>query len=91
MASTCSRCVVLVAASLAVATVAPRLHAQDLAPRAYLVPPLGSNAITLGNACNDGDLVLEGAVPIEDATARLDAPSLAYYRTRAWDSPLPSP
>ena len=67
-------------ASIASAAGAPRLHAQDLAPRAYLITPRGSNAITLANAYNDGDLLLEGAAPIEDATARLNAPSLTYYR-----------
>jgi hypothetical protein len=70
----------LVLGSLAAAGFAPSLHAQDLAPRAYLITPLGSNAITLANAYNDGDLLLEGTVPIEGATARLNAPSLAYYR-----------
>jgi hypothetical protein len=67
-------------ALLAVAGGAAPLHAQDLAPRAYVITPLGSNAITLSNTYNDGDLLLEGAAPIEDATARLDAPSLTYYR-----------
>ena len=57
----------------------PRFHAQDLAPRAYTVTPRGSNAITLANAYNDGHLLLEGAAPIKDATARLNAPSLTYY------------
>jgi hypothetical protein len=57
-----------------------RLHAQDLAPRAYLITPLGSNAVSLADTYNDGDLLLEGAAPIEGATARLNAPSLTYYR-----------
>ena len=70
----------VVLASLAAAGFTPSLHGQDLAPRAYLITPRGSNAITLANAYNDGDLMLEGAVPIEGATARLDAPSLTYYR-----------
>jgi len=70
----------LVLASIAIAGGAPRLHAQDLAPRAYLITPRGSNAITLADAYNDGPLLLEGAVPIEDATARLNAPSLTCYR-----------
>jgi len=70
----------LVFATVAIVCGAPRLHAQDLAPRAYLITPLGSNAITLANAYNDGDLLLEGTVPIEDATASLDVPSLTYYR-----------
>jgi len=70
----------LVLASIAIAGGAPRLHAQDLAPRAYTITPRGSNAFTLANAYNDGPLLLEGAAPIEDATARLNAPSLTYYR-----------
>lgn len=65
---------------LASAGGAATLHAQDLAPRAYVITPLGSNAITFSDAYNDGDLLLEGAVPIEDATGRLHAPSLTYYR-----------
>ena len=44
------------------------------------ITPRGSNAFTLANAYNDGPLLLEGASPIEDATARLNAPSLTYYR-----------
>ena len=70
----------LVCASIAITVGVARLHAQDLAPRAYTITPVGSNAITLANAYNDGPLLLEGAAPIEDATARLNAPSLAYYR-----------
>jgi hypothetical protein len=70
----------LVCASIAISVGVPRLQAQDLAPRAYTVTPRGSNAFTLANAYNDGPLLLEGAAPIEDATARLNAPSLTYYR-----------
>ena len=72
--------VALVFASIALAGGVPRLHAQDLAPRAYTITPRGSNAFTLANAYNDGPLQLEGASPIEDGTARLNAPSLTYYR-----------
>ena len=35
-------------ASLVVASLAPGLRAQDLAPRAYVITPLRSNAVTLG-------------------------------------------
>lgn len=70
----------LVLASLAPAGIAPSLQAQDLAPRAYVVTPLGSNAVTLSNTLNDGDLLIEGAVPIEGATGRLYDPSVTYYR-----------
>ena len=70
----------LVLACLAGSAVAPSLHAQDLAPRAYTITPVGSNAFTLADAYNDGPLQLEGASPIENGTARLNVPSLTYYR-----------
>lgn len=76
----CFRRAALVFAPIAIVIGAPRLHAQDLAPRAYLITPVGSNAFTLGNAYNDGPLQLEGASPIENGTARLNAPNLTYYR-----------
>ena len=41
--------VALVLAAIAIAGGAT-LHAQDLAPRAYTITPVGSNAITLANA-----------------------------------------
>lgn len=69
----------LVFALVAIAFGAAPLHAQELSPRAYVITPLGSNAITLGNTYNTGDLLLEGAAPIKDATASLNAPSLTYY------------
>ena len=57
------------------------LRAQDLAPRAYTITPTGSNAVILSNVFNSGDLLFEGTVPITDATASLNAPSLSYYRS----------
>jgi len=54
--------------------------AQDLAPRAYVIVPVGSNAITLADSFNDGTLLLDGSVPITDATGRLNATSVTYFR-----------
>jgi hypothetical protein len=45
----------------------PRLYAQDLAPRAYVVTPKNSNALTLTWSYYNGGLNLNGAVPIKDA------------------------
>ena len=47
------------------------LCAQDLAPRAYLITPLHSNAVTLTYAFFDGSLLFDGEVPITDSTARV--------------------
>jgi hypothetical protein len=45
-------------------------HAQDLAPRAYVITPIHSNAVTLTYSLFDGSLLFEGTVPISGATAR---------------------
>lgn len=53
-------------------------HAQDLAPRAYLITPIHSNAITMSYSFFDGNLLLEGTVPITGATARVDVAIFNY-------------
>jgi hypothetical protein len=75
--------VALALALLAAARGAPALRAQDLSPRAYTVTPVRSNAVTLGYNYNDGELLFEGTVPIENASGRLSVPSLSYYRSFA--------
>jgi len=69
------------AAWLLVVFAAPVLRGQDLAPRAYVVTPVGSNALSLAYSYNDGTLLFGGTVPITDATGKLSVPSLAYYRS----------
>ncbi len=75
------RWIALAAALAVVAGAAPRLQAQDLTPRAYLITPLRSNAVTLSDVFSDGNLEFEGAVPITDATARLHMPLVALYHS----------
>ena len=48
------------------------LHAQDLAPRAYIITPIHSNALTLSSSFNTGNLILDGQIPISDAKAKVD-------------------
>jgi hypothetical protein len=67
-------------ASLVGVGFASSLRAQDLAPRAYVITPRGSNAVTLGYNYNHGELLFEGTVPITGATGKLSVPSIAYYR-----------
>jgi len=69
------------AASLLVACGARSLRAQDLSPRAYVITPLRSNAVTLGYAYNFGELLFEGAAPITGATGKLGVSSVAYYHS----------
>jgi hypothetical protein len=68
-------------ASLVFATGLQEARAQDLSPRAYVISPLGSNAINLGYTYNTGELLFEGTVPITDSTGRLHVPMLSYYRS----------
>ena len=74
---------VIVACGLSLGTIllARTGQAQDLTPRAYLVTPSGSNAILVTDVYNDGDLNLEGTVPIEDATGRINGVAIGFYRS----------
>ena len=54
------------------------LHAQDLAPRGYLITPVHSNAITLSYSFFDGGLLFDGTVPITGATARVNVSILSF-------------
>jgi hypothetical protein len=71
-------------------------HAQDLAPRAYLVTPIHSNAVTLTYSFYDGGIIFDGTLPITGATARVHVPVFSYShslrffgRTAAFTASLP--
>ena len=57
------------------------LWAQDLAPRAYVITPLHSNAITLTWSFYDGGLNFNGTVPITGATGTYSVPVGSYYQS----------
>jgi len=57
-----------------------RVFAQDLSPRAYLITPLRSNAVTLSWSFYDGGINLNGSIPVTGATGTYHVPSIAYYR-----------
>ena len=52
--------------------------AQDLAPRAYVITPIHSNAVTLTYVFYDGDLVLDGSLPISGVTSRYNVSVFSY-------------
>jgi len=54
--------------------------AQDLAPRAYVITPLHTNAITLSYGFYSGNLDL-GNIPITDASARVSVPVLSLFHS----------
>src|SRR5437879_3747808 len=59
----------------------PMLRAQDLAPRAYVITPLHSNAVTLAWSFYDGSINYNGALPVSDATRTYSVPILSYYHS----------
>ena len=67
------------ALTIAVVTSRPLL-AQDLAPRAYVVTPVHSNAVTLTWAFYDGGLNFSGAIPVT-ATGTYNVPIFTYYHS----------
>jgi hypothetical protein len=54
-------------------------HAQGLAPRAYVIVPVHSNAVTLTYVWQSGDISLDGAFPITDARGTSNISILSYY------------
>jgi len=54
--------------------------AQDLAPRAYVITPIHSNAITMSYGFYSGNLDF-GNVPITDASARASVPVISYFHS----------
>ena len=57
------------------------LSAQDLAPRAYVITPLHSNAVTLTWSFYDGGVNFNGAVPITGATGTYNVEVFSYYHS----------
>lgn len=53
--------------------------AQDLAPRAYLITPTGSNAVTLMYSYNDGSVFVDPSLPVEDLRITFQTQALSYY------------
>lgn len=54
-------------------------HAQSLVPRAYVITPVGLNAILLTYSFYDGSIEFNGAVPITGAMAKVNVPIFSYY------------
>lgn len=55
--------------------------AQDLAPRAYIITPLHSNAVTLTYSYLGGDLILDNSLPITGATAKISVPVFSLFHS----------
>lgn len=57
------------------------MRAQDLAPRAYLIAPVHSNAVTLSYSYSTGDINMGGTVPITGAGGDINLSILSFYHS----------
>ncbi len=55
--------------------------AQELVPAAYTPAPTGVNLVTLALGHNSGDVSFDPSLPVEEASARINAASFGYART----------
>ncbi|MGB8478487.1 MAG: transporter [Acidobacteriaceae bacterium] len=65
---------------IAIATCSMRVaRSQDLAPRAYIITPLRSNAAIISYAYFNGSVLINGAAPITGATGTYNVQIATYY------------
>src|SRR5580698_965246 len=69
------------AAFVSLSAGAAQLVAQDLAPRAYIITPVHSNAVTITWSFFDGGVNFNGTVPIANATGTYYVPVLSLYHS----------
>src|SRR5271166_4659869 len=76
------RYLVQLVAAAVMAVCSLQVHsAQDLSPRAYVITPIHSNAITVTYGFYDGALLFNGVVPISNAMGTYHVPTLSYYHS----------
>ena len=69
------------AGAVALVLLSQQLAAQDLAPRAYIITPIHSNAITFTYSFYSGNLIFDGTVPITGATAKVSVPVFSLFHS----------
>jgi hypothetical protein len=74
-------CILVALANLLVLFSMRPLRAQDLAPRAYLITPYHSNALTLTWSFYDGSIDFNGTLPSSDATGKYSLFIANYYHS----------
>ncbi len=58
----------------------PALQGQSLAPRAYLITPVGSNAVTVTSNFYNGAILFDSTSPLTDASGNISLIVPTYYR-----------
>jgi hypothetical protein len=66
---------------LLLVTVSYSIQAQEMEPRAYSRAPVGSQFIVFSYAHQTGDVLLDGALPLRDVSAKLNSGAVGYGRT----------
>jgi Putative MetA-pathway of phenol degradation len=59
----------------------PHCGAQNLSPRAYVIAPLHSNAVTFTYSLKDGNVVFNPSLPIQNANGRIGNALITYFHT----------
>lgn len=70
-----------VSAILATTLITPLLCAQTLAPRAYVITPVDSNALTVSTTLYHGGVLFDNAVPIADASGTISLNVATVYHS----------
>ncbi len=55
------------------------LGAQDLAPRAYLITPVHSNAVTVSYSHLSGDIIFGSSLPVSGASGTINVSAISFY------------
>jgi hypothetical protein len=66
---------------LALGIGALRCLGQDLAPRAYVITPIHSNAVVLTYSFFDGSILFDPTIPITNAHARFNVSAISLFHT----------
>jgi hypothetical protein len=72
---------IVVVSLLSFLALGAQLSAQDLAPRAYVITAVHSNAVTLTWSFYDGGLNFNGTIPVTNATGTYYVSILSYYHS----------
>jgi hypothetical protein len=54
---------------------------QDLAPRAYVITPAGSNAVTLQYSYNSGSVFVDPSLPVDSPKVQFQIDAISYYHS----------
>jgi hypothetical protein len=71
----------VVALLISLASAAAQLYAQDLAPRAYVITAVHTNAINTTWSFYDGGLNFNGTIPVTNATGTYNVSIFSYYHS----------